>query len=523
MAASSTDAAAAAPQWPDLPPELLREISGRLDAGADLVRFLTVCRSWRDAHADRPPRFPPWQDLPPGVLRNISGRLHAAADFARFHAVCWPWHAALGRPPRFLPWLVAPSDPDAAGDQRCRCVFSGTSSRALGICVRDRRVACADGTAAWVVSIGHETSLVDPLTSVRRPFSREDANGEWPDRTHRTVSVDGSIFLYDFKTWQPGSWLPPGVVDHPYSSLRGALLCPGDQEWTFVYGGLSTDRCCAAVNFYGYIVCVDLANCYVIDDAQLELPDVPAGKVRRCSYLLESTDDELLLASVLQDAAGTPDDLTVTLHVLYPLAEEDNGDEGPLVLESLRRDDDLSLLGEDVMFLGFPGSFAVEADTFGGELSGGTAYFVIDNNSAGGQGALGSPAAAPSCSVYRYSFHDGVATLVETLPAGWNDARCMWFLPQPNISRIPARRSRKCPGAPVRIYVGDLSPKVDSYRLREMFSVYGKVASARVAYDNRGRSRGFGFVTMATHKGFHKAMAALNAVEKPVHRFTILH
>uniref|UniRef100_A0A453SY62 RRM domain-containing protein n=1 Tax=Aegilops tauschii subsp. strangulata TaxID=200361 RepID=A0A453SY62_AEGTS len=65
------------------------------------------------------------------------------------------------------------------------------------------------------------------------------------------------------------------------------------------------------------------------------------------------------------------------------------------------------------------------------------------------------------------------------------------------------------------IYVRDLSPKVDSSRLRDMFSKHGKVTHAKVVYDKCGRLRGFGFVTMATQKGFNKAMAARNAVEWP--------
>lgn len=50
-----------------------------------------------------------------------------------------------------------------------------------------------------------------------------------------------------------------------------------------------------------------------------------------------------------------------------------------------------------------------------------------------------------------------------------------------------------------RIYVGNLSRKVDSHRLRCFFSKHGKVADARVMHDKQtGLSRGSGFVTMAT-------------------------
>lgn len=48
----------------DLPPELLLEVSGRLQHAADVVRFYAVCRSWRDAApasgrpSVRPPHMP---------------------------------------------------------------------------------------------------------------------------------------------------------------------------------------------------------------------------------------------------------------------------------------------------------------------------------------------------------------------------------------------------------------------------------------------------------------------------------
>ena len=104
-------------------------------------------------------------------------------------------------------------------------------------------------------------------------------------------------------------------------------------------------------------------------------------------------------------------------------------------------------------------------------------------------------------------------TLVETLPPGWHDARCMWFLPDPQISPIlrggPATSSSSSRrGQELKIYAGNLSSKVDDSGLRQMFSKHGKVACARVAYDKRGRSQGFGFVTMATQEGFDNAMAA---------------
>ncbi|TVU26380.1 hypothetical protein EJB05_28923, partial [Eragrostis curvula] len=56
-------------------------------------------------------------------------------------------------------------------------------------------------------------------------------------------------------------------------------------------------------------------------------------------------------------------------------------------------------------------------------------------------------------------------------------------------------------GSYFRIYVGNLTRKVDDYRLRQILSKHGKVADARIMYDRKTRrSRGFGFVTMMAAK-----------------------
>ncbi|TXG50816.1 hypothetical protein EZV62_023340 [Acer yangbiense] len=62
-----------------------------------------------------------------------------------------------------------------------------------------------------------------------------------------------------------------------------------------------------------------------------------------------------------------------------------------------------------------------------------------------------------------------------------------------------------------RIYVGNLPWEVDNARLEQVFSEHGKVINARVVYDREsGRSRGFGFVTMATETELNDAIAALD-------------
>lgn len=65
--------------------------------------------------------------------------------------------------------------------------------------------------------------------------------------------------------------------------------------------------------------------------------------------------------------------------------------------------------------------------------------------------------------------------------------------------------------ASFRIYVGNLPWDVDNGRLEQVFSEHGKVVNARVVYDREtGRSRGFGFVTMASETEMNDAIAALD-------------
>jgi nucleolin len=74
----------------------------------------------------------------------------------------------------------------------------------------------------------------------------------------------------------------------------------------------------------------------------------------------------------------------------------------------------------------------------------------------------------------------------------------------------PERTPRSFDTTP-RIYGGNLPWEVDSERLEQLFSEHGKVVNARVLFDREtGRSRGFGFVTMASEAEVNDAIAALD-------------
>ena len=61
------------------------------------------------------------------------------------------------------------------------------------------------------------------------------------------------------------------------------------------------------------------------------------------------------------------------------------------------------------------------------------------------------------------------------------------------------------------LYVGNLNYNTTEDTLRTLFSEFGEVDSVRVITDRyTGRSRGFGFVEMATEEEAEKAISELN-------------
>ncbi|QYO65526.1 RNA recognition motif domain-containing protein [Leptolyngbya sp. 7M] len=66
----------------------------------------------------------------------------------------------------------------------------------------------------------------------------------------------------------------------------------------------------------------------------------------------------------------------------------------------------------------------------------------------------------------------------------------------------------------MKLYVGNLSFQTSSFELQELFSGVGTVESATVVEDREtGRSRGFGFVEMASQADGEKAISELDGTE----------
>ena len=63
----------------------------------------------------------------------------------------------------------------------------------------------------------------------------------------------------------------------------------------------------------------------------------------------------------------------------------------------------------------------------------------------------------------------------------------------------------------MNIYVGNIAWGVSDDELEALFAQYGEVNSARIIIDREsGRSKGFGFVEMATADSANAAIEALN-------------
>jgi RNA recognition motif-containing protein len=72
------------------------------------------------------------------------------------------------------------------------------------------------------------------------------------------------------------------------------------------------------------------------------------------------------------------------------------------------------------------------------------------------------------------------------------------------------------------LYVGNLPFTTTSSELEGLFSSYGEVVDARVITDrDTGRSRGFGFVEMASEEAAQQAISELNDSDMSGRRISV--
>ena len=73
-----------------------------------------------------------------------------------------------------------------------------------------------------------------------------------------------------------------------------------------------------------------------------------------------------------------------------------------------------------------------------------------------------------------------------------------------------------------KIYVGGLPYATTDAQLQDLFATHGTVESARVITDKfTGRSRGFGFVEMASNEEAQRAIQALNGTDLDGRNLTV--
>lgn len=73
-----------------------------------------------------------------------------------------------------------------------------------------------------------------------------------------------------------------------------------------------------------------------------------------------------------------------------------------------------------------------------------------------------------------------------------------------------------------KLYVGGLPYSVDNAELERLFSAAGKVISAKVIMDrDTQRSKGFGFVEMATVEQAQQAIKQFNGTDQGGHTITV--
>uniref|UniRef100_A0ACD5TSI7 Uncharacterized protein n=1 Tax=Avena sativa TaxID=4498 RepID=A0ACD5TSI7_AVESA len=486
-----------------------------------------------------------WSDLPPDLLREIAGRLHVAADFVIFHAVCHPWRSSRDQlsgttatATQLLPWFVAPTVKHGhASPLKARCIFSNSIYLMLPRPYTRQRhwVYGADGATVGYLTVKRLLpTLHDPITGAVTDLPRFPSYFDypWEENPCGIVAGDGTTFIYGTSHDSKGGT----------TSFRAVLLRPGDTKWALVDRTYETTNgkqieFCAWSLAGRFLVSVESSRWRIVigdddgkdDDVVVPRPciglDQPDGsRQERSNYILES-HGELLWASVQLCYSDHPADpcrktFLVSVHAL----------EEATVPEKARWvGKESHCLADRVLFLGSPNSFAVDASLLGGG-QGGCAYFVYQDSVAGTPKNFG---------LFRYSFLDGKTECIQRLPEEWKEKKCMWFIPQPTVAplqiirrKLQSQKVKKHQkAAPViaspsgtfhierhyehsfSVLVHDIPPKVKNPQLQLFFGKHGKVSSTEIIY-SKDANTSEGIVKMATmHAHEEDAIAALEGLD----------
>ncbi|KAK1670919.1 hypothetical protein QYE76_059078 [Lolium multiflorum] len=392
-----------------------------------------------------------WPDLPPELLHEISSRLHDSTDFVRFHAVCKPWRsthdptfARKTTSDQFQPWLLAPNE---TGDYylKLRFVFSKKSSYLAPSPIPGTArnwVTRADGTGVCYFTSNSPAgpTLHDALTGTAMASLPAFRDGQWEeDNPNGIIYNDGTVLVYT----KHGNSYSEGQT----ANVRAALFRPGDKEWTVVKRTMDSPyygEYCVAYHAGKILVTVERSLWQVVvpltttttppstageEFLQVlrpsSLPLDEDGYFYEYSHVLESRG-ELLWASVhisvdypycyRRGVRGLTRALSVFVHSL---------EEAPVRRWVPKKG---ASLADRVLFLGWPNSFAVDASRLG-MTAGGFVYFLYDNDK-------GTCLPHKRRGVFRYNLMNNTTKFIQWLPKGWDNEMCTWLIPQPVIAPI---------------------------------------------------------------------------------------
>ncbi|XBI33157.1 hypothetical protein VPH35_056519 [Triticum aestivum] len=372
-----------------------------------------------------------WPDLPTDLLRDISGRLPDAADFFRFQAVCKPWRDSSTPGQSSPPWLLAVPHKDFVPLKFWSAFSNFCYDTPPSAARAEKRIwlSTADPRTIRYLTIEHlRPSIHGPLTGTVTHLPLLPlafyVEAQWEDKSlHGGVYGDGAIFLYSAVSTFDG--------DGFSARFMAALLRLGDAEWTFVKRTLENLRrpggFCAAYHGGRILFTVEAS---IWHDATPDSSDDVGDLLRRVpkpqmllqdSYILESRR-ELLLASIQikimlhtnnngSGGMARSHPHCMTVHALEKVGS------APEKTRWVRKHG--RSLADRVLFLGSPNSFAVDASVLG-DHNGGCAYFVYHSHDASPHEKYG---------VFRYNLIMNKVEFIKQLPQGWREKKCTWLVP----------------------------------------------------------------------------------------------
>ncbi|XBI22999.1 hypothetical protein VPH35_063950 [Triticum aestivum] len=305
-------------------------------------------------------------DLPPELLREVSSRLHVPADFVRFHAVCKAWRDSHGPSTTTLTGTGADS-------LYFRCVFANASYVSPppisgGSGTGMNWVASADGTAVryFTASDPHGPTLHDPLAG-GPPTHLPDENvlRRLEENPTGIIYNDGAVLLFSKHD---------SIDAYTTEFIHRTLECPSDGEFC-------TTRSTAAIDSDDVLVARPQSMPRLCDSYFYEHSYVleSRGELLWASVhiLMYYPDKGKNGVNDLVDA------LSMSMHTLEEVTE--GPEKLMCLVSKKEKlmwtKKDGRSLEDRVLFLGWPNSFAVDAAHLG--VSGGFTYFLYYDDQGG--------------------------------------------------------------------------------------------------------------------------------------------